>query len=131
MNDADFFESSDSSMTEKKKRPFSKENLTRLAGIYKFTLPYHRQFTIGIFSLLLSSVILLSFPLLSGQLIDVASGKSSWISNDLQTIALCLLGVFFIQSIFSFTRVYYFAQVNEKAVATRKESNCLVAKGRG
>lgn len=119
MNDADegFSKNPDNVVVKKKKSPFSKESLTKLAGIYKFILPYRGQFAIGIFSLLLSSVILLSFPLLSGQLIDVASGKNSWISNDLQTIALCLLGVFFIQSIFSFVRVYYFAQVNEKAMA--------------
>ncbi len=110
------YDSQQKAMVEKKK-PFSKESLNKLAGIYKFILPYRGQFAIGILSLLLSSVILLSFPLLSGQLIDVASGKNSWISNDLQTIALCLLGVFFVQSIFSFVRVYYFAQVNEKAMA--------------
>ncbi len=102
---------------KKRNKPLNKENLKKLIGIYQYILPYRWQFIIGIISLILSSIILLSFPLLSGQLIDVASGKGSWVSDSLQTIALCLFGVFFIQSIFSFIRVYYFAQVNEKAMA--------------
>jgi ABC-type multidrug transport system fused ATPase/permease subunit len=47
----------------------------------------------------------------------VASGTESWIGEDIDTIALALLGIFFIQSVFSFVRVYYFAQVNERAMA--------------
>lgn len=103
--------------SDKKSRPFSKESFKKLAGIYQFILPYRWQFFVGIVSLVLSSVILLGFPLLSGELIDVASGNGSWVSDSLQVIALCLLGIFMIQSIFSFIRVYYFAQVNEKAMA--------------
>ncbi len=103
--------------SDKKSRPFSKDSIKKLAGIYQFILPYRWQFFIGIFSLVLSSVILLGFPFLSGELIDVASGNGSWVSDSLQVIALCLLGIFLVQSIFSFIRVYYFAQVNEKAMA--------------
>ncbi|MEM8967575.1 MAG: ABC transporter transmembrane domain-containing protein [Bacteroidota bacterium] len=67
--------------------------------------------------LIFSSLTLLSFPLISGELLDVASGNESWLSNNLNFIALCLLAVFLIQSIFSFIRVYFFAQVNEKSSA--------------
>lgn len=102
---------------DQKKKKLNKEAFQSLLGIYKFIIPYRWQFTVGIISLVLSSVTLLSFPLVSGELIDVASGKSSWMGNNINTIALLLLGVFFIQSIFSFIRVYLFAQVNEKSMA--------------
>lgn len=106
-----------SNSSESKKFKLNKEAFRSLLGIYKFILPYRWQFTIGIVSLVLSSLTLLSFPLISGELIDVASGNASWMGDNINTIALVLLGVFLIQSIFSFIRVYYFAQVNEKSMA--------------
>ena len=108
----------DTILTEEgKKNKLNKAAFKSLLGIYKFIIPYRWQFIVGIISLVLSSVTLLSFPLVSGELIDVASGESSWLGNNINTIALLLLGVFFIQSIFSFIRVYLFAQVNEKSMA--------------
>lgn len=95
----------------------NKDQFKRLAGIYRFILPYKGQFTIGMIGLVFSSLTLLSFPLISGELLDVASGNESWLSNNLNIIALCLLAVFFVQSIFSFIRVYFFAKVNENSSA--------------
>ncbi|MFP4094028.1 MAG: ABC transporter ATP-binding protein [Cyclobacteriaceae bacterium] len=95
----------------------NKSSFKSLLGIYQFIVPYRWQFVVGIVSLVFSSLTLLSFPLASGELIDVASGKDSWIGEDINTIALLLLGIFLVQSIFSFIRVYYFAQVNERAMA--------------
>ena len=94
-----------------------RDGFKRLAGIYKFILPYKWPFTVGIIALLLSSVMLLAFPYLSGQLLDVAAGNTSALSDNINAIALALLGVFVVQSIFSFIRVYTFAQVNEKSTA--------------
>jgi len=103
--------------TEQKKTRLNKEAFKSLLGIYKFIIPYRWQFIIGIVSLIFSSITLLTFPLVSGELIDVASGKTSWMGDNINTIALMLLGVFLIQSIFSFVRVYYFARVNERSMA--------------
>ena len=100
---------------EKKVKP--REGFKRLVGIYKFILPYRWQFSVGIGALLLSSVTLLAFPYLSGQLLDVAAGNTSALSDNINMIALALLGIFVVQSIFSFIRVYFFAQVNEKSTA--------------
>jgi len=102
---------------ENKKAKLNKDAFKSLLGIYQFIIPYRWQFVVGIVSLVFSSLTLLSFPLISGELIDVASGNASWMGNNIDTIALVLLGVFMIQSIFSFIRVYYFAQVNEKSMA--------------
>ncbi len=95
----------------------NKDQFKRLTGIYRFILPYKWQFTVGMIGLVFSSLTLLSFPLISGELLDVASGNESWLSNNLNIIALCLLAVFFVQSIFSFIRVYFFAKVNENSSA--------------
>ena len=95
----------------------NKNQFKRLAGIYRFILPYKWQFVLGMIGLVFSSLTLLSFPLISGELLDVASGNESWLSNNLNVIALCLLAVFFVQSIFSFIRVYFFAKVNENSSA--------------
>lgn len=101
----------------KKIRLINKAKLQQLAGIYNFILPYKWQFVIGMLGLVFSSLTLLSFPLISGELLDVASGNGSWLSDNVNIIALCLLAIFLIQSVFSFIRVYFFAQVNEKASA--------------
>ncbi|MEQ9439937.1 MAG: ABC transporter transmembrane domain-containing protein [Cyclobacteriaceae bacterium] len=95
----------------------NKSQLKQLAGIYHFIIPYKWQFIIGMIGLVFSSLTLLSFPLISGELLDVASGNKSWLSDNINVIALCLLAVFLVQSVFSFIRVYFFAQVNEKSSA--------------
>ncbi|MGD1891945.1 MAG: ABC transporter ATP-binding protein [Cyclobacteriaceae bacterium] len=101
----------------KKFKLFNKFQWEQLAGIYRFILPYRWSFLIGMIGLVFSSLTLLSFPLISGELLDVAAGNESWLSNNISVIAFCLLGIFLIQSIFSFIRVYFFAQVNEKSSA--------------
>ncbi|EPR69484.1 Lipid A export ATP-binding/permease protein MsbA [Cyclobacterium qasimii M12-11B] len=58
---------------------------------------------------------LLTFPYVAGKLIDAASGKD-WIVNDINGIAFILIGILFIQSIFSFFRVWLFAKVSEKSM---------------
>ena len=95
----------------------AKEGFKKLVGIYQFIVPYRGKFIIGIIALLLSSLTLLAFPYLSGQLLDVAAGNTSQFSDNINTIALGLLGLFLVQSVFSFMRVYFFAQVNERSTA--------------
>tara|TARA_R110000737_G_scaffold335311_2_gene354036 strand:- start:127 stop:1785 length:1659 start_codon:yes stop_codon:yes gene_type:complete len=58
---------------------------------------------------------LLTFPYVAGKLIDAASGKD-WIINDINGIAFVLIGILFIQSIFSFFRVWLFAKVSENSM---------------
>jgi ABC transporter fused permease/ATP-binding protein len=99
------------------KRSLNKDNLKKLLGIFSFVLPYKWSFILGMISLALSSVTLLTFPFFAGKLLDSASGKSDFIINDVNTIALVLIGILIIQSIFSFTRVYAFARVSERSLA--------------
>lgn len=100
---------------EHEKRKLSKQNLSKLSGIFKFILPYKKTFFLGLVFLLLSSLTLLTFPFVAGKLIDTASGKD-WIVNGINSIAFMLLGILLIQSIFSFFRVWLFAKVSERSM---------------
>ena len=105
------------SLQPEEKRRLNKENLKKLAGIFRFILPYKGAFIAGLILLLFTSGILLSFPYVAGQLIDVASGKETWIFTSITSIALALIGILLLQSIVSFFRVYFFAKVSEQTVA--------------
>ena len=71
----------------------------------------------GLISLGLSSGTLLSFPYFAGKLLDVAQGKQIPVFSSINQIALALLGILVVQSVFSFIRVYTFTVVSEKALA--------------
>src|SRR6187455_632177 len=94
------------------KRSLNKTSVRNLKGIFRFILPYKTLFLFGLVALVLSSVILLAFPRLAGELLDVASGKGNYFSS-INEVALALILILFIQSIFSFIRVYTFSIVVE------------------
>lgn len=102
-------------LEEHEKRKLNKANFRQLLGVFRFVLPYKNYFILGLIALFFSSTTLLAFPYVAGKLIDAASGES-WIVNDLNLIAMLLVGVLLIQSLFSFARVWLFAQVSEKSM---------------
>ncbi|QDH78326.1 ATP-binding cassette domain-containing protein [Echinicola soli] len=102
-------------LEEHEKRKLNKKNLSKLIGIFNFVLPYKGVFTVGLIFLLFSSLTLLAFPYVAGKLIDVAQGKE-WMFSDINTIALVLIGILFVQSVFSFFRVWLFALVSERSM---------------
>jgi ATP-binding cassette subfamily B protein len=104
------------------KRPLTRANLKNLAGIFRFVLPYKWLFIIGICSLLLSSLTVLSFPYFSGMLLDLASGKTVEYFTSIDQVALTLFGILVIQSIVSFTRVYAFAITSERTLADLRQA---------
>ncbi len=106
---------------EEEKRKLTKSNLRRLIGIFRFMLPYKWVFTVGLVALALSSLILLAFPRLAGELLDVAAGKPHFFTS-LDHVAIALLLILFVQSIFSFIRVYTFSIVSEKGMAAVREA---------
>lgn len=103
------------SLEEAEKRKLNKKNLSQLGGVFQFMLPYKGTFFLGLVFLLLSSLLLLTFPYVAGKLIDTASGEL-WIYNDINSIAVLLLCILFVQSIFSFFRVWLFASVSERSM---------------
>jgi ATP-binding cassette subfamily B protein len=103
-------------LNKEEKRSLNKTNLRYLSGVFRFLLPYKGLFVMGLIALALSSVTLLAFPRLSGELLDVASGKGKFFTN-LNTVATALLAILFVQSVFSFIRVYTFSIVSERGMA--------------
>jgi ATP-binding cassette, subfamily B, bacterial len=103
------------------KRALNKANLKNLLGIFRFVLPYKWLFFTGIGSLLLSSVTLLSFPYFAGMLLDLASGKAVQYFSSIHQVAIALIVILFIQSIFSFTRVYTFSITSERTLADLRQ----------
>ena len=104
-------------MKEEEKRQLNSQNFKQLLGIFRFTIPYRGLFALGLVALVLSSGTLLAFPLLAGKLLDIATGKKISYFSSINEIALALVVILFVQSIFSFVRVYTFAIVSERALA--------------
>src|SRR5687768_4707270 len=90
-------------LREEEKRRLDKTGLRYLTGIFRFMLPYKWTFLVGLVALALSSLILLAFPRLAGELLDVAAGKPHFFKT-IDQVAIALLLILFVQSIFSFVR---------------------------
>jgi ATP-binding cassette, subfamily B, bacterial len=99
------------------KRPLNKAGIKKFLGVFRFVLPYKWIFVIGLVALSLSSGVLLSFPYLSGKLLDVAQGKTDLYFTNINQVAVAMLAVLLIQGVFSFLRVYTFTYVSEHALA--------------
>ncbi len=104
------------------KRKLSKENLSKLAGIFSYILPYKSLFAAGLGCLVVSSLCLLAFPYVAARLIDAATSAGDWYLNTVNSIALLLLAILLVQAVFSFLRVYFFAQVSERSMADLRRS---------
>lgn len=102
-------------LEESEKRKLNKQNLSKLGGIFQFLMPYKGLFFLGLVFLVFSSLTLLTFPFVAGKLIDTAQG-TDWIVSDINSIALILVGILAVQSIFSFFRVWLFALVSERSM---------------
>ena len=103
-------------LSKEDKRALNKKNFKKLIGVFSFVTPYKGKFILGMICLLFSSTILMAFPYLLGKLVDIASGKT-WVLSSINQVALAIVAVLFFQSIFSFFRVYLFAQVSERSMA--------------
>lgn len=109
-------------MPEEDKRSLNRSNLKNLIGIFRFVLPHKWLFIVGIVSLLLSSVTLLSFPYFAGMLLDIASGKPVEYFSTINQVALALLFILLVQSALSFTRVYTFSVTSERTLADLRQA---------
>lgn len=109
-------------MLEEDKRSLNRSNLKNLLGIFRFVLPHKWLFIVGIVSLLLSSVTLLSFPYFAGMLLDIASGKPVEYFSTINQVALALLFILLVQSALSFTRVYTFSVTSERTLADLRKA---------
>ena len=109
-------------LSPEEKRSLNKVNIRKILGVFRFILPYKWIFSLGLVALALSSITLLSFPYFSGKLLDIASGKTNQHFSTINEVAILLIIILFLQSIFSFLRVYTFSFVTEKALADVRQN---------
>ncbi|MFD2514401.1 ABC transporter ATP-binding protein [Pontibacter locisalis] len=99
------------------RKKITKESFRRGLRIFGYVLPYKLKFIVGLVFLVLSSLTFMAFPYLVGKLFDSSTGNASGLMEDINMIAIGLFVVILLQGIFSFFRVFFFAQVSENAVA--------------
>ncbi len=98
------------------KRKLNKENFRKLLSVFSYVLPHKWTFLLGLIVLVISSTMLMAFPLLAGKIVDVAQGEAYYFLESVDTIAITLILILAAQSLFSFLRVYLFARVSERAM---------------
>lgn len=111
------------------KAKINKESLQQVMRLLRYLKPYRTKFFLGLACLIFSSTSSFLFPLLMGRLIgsgaQLSQGSSKMVPNEIldifpteiNTVALTLLGVLFIQAVFSFYRINWFVEVAEKGLA--------------
>lgn len=99
---------------DKDKKKITREGLQKALVIFRFIWPYKVYFIIGLIFLGFSSLTVLVFPYITGQLVDVATSNTA--TTDRNTLALAMIGILVFQALFSFMRVFLFALVTENAM---------------
>jgi ABC-type multidrug transport system fused ATPase/permease subunit len=107
-------------MVEVPKKKITISGLKNSFKLYKYIKPFRVEYAFGLFFLLGSSLASLAFPKLLGELVN--SGNKGSLTNDLNRIALLLIGTLIIQSIFSYFRVVFFVNVTEKTLAFLRQT---------
>lgn len=98
----------------------TRERLQKALQIFTYVLPYKWYMAAGLFFLISGSVLFLGIMKLPGEILNVATGKSNW-GMSLNQVFLLLIGLLFLQSIFSYFRVQVFALISEKSIATLRK----------
>ncbi len=97
--------------------PKSKINATSLSKaitIFRYAGTHRWKFFVGLLFLLLTGGTALAFPKLMGMLVDCVKDKDLSAANN---VALLLLGILFLQSFFSFFRIFLFVNFTENTLA--------------
>jgi ABC-type multidrug transport system fused ATPase/permease subunit len=103
----------------------SKASVKKAMRIFSYLKPYRVKFSIGLLFLLGSSLTSMIFPGLMGKLVDATgSGAPSgdfFNFENINQVAVVLLCVFAVQAVFSFFRIYLFADVTESMLASLRK----------
>ena len=95
----------------------NKASLNKTKQLFAYIQPYKWYFFAGMLCLIFSSTTVMAFPKSIGLLVDASLGKASGMINQRSQVAILLFVIILLQSIFSFSRVWFFTQVNERALA--------------
>ncbi|HEY1010606.1 MAG TPA: ABC transporter transmembrane domain-containing protein, partial [Daejeonella sp.] len=111
------------------KAKINKESIKQVMRLLSYLKPYRVKFFLGLACLIISSGSSFLFPLLMGRLIGTGGQQLrqtgaavpreilDYFPTDINTVALTLLAVLFVQSIFSYFRINWFVEVAEKGLA--------------
>ncbi len=102
--------------TDTPKPKFTAEGWAKTKLLLSFLRPYLWHFVAGMFFLILGSLIFMAFPLATGELIDIAAGKSKY-GLTLSDLGLALVLILVIQSVSSYLRVWLFTHISERGLA--------------
>jgi ABC transporter fused permease/ATP-binding protein len=94
-------------------------SLNKATLIFQYAGGHRWKFYVGLVFLLLTGATALAFPKLMGMLIDCVKNKDNTQANN---IALLLIGILFMQSIFSFFRLSLFINFTEHTLANLRLS---------
>jgi ABC transporter fused permease/ATP-binding protein len=94
-------------------------SLQKATVIFQYAGNHRWKFYVGLIFLLFTGATALAFPKLMGMLIDCVKNKDNSQAN---TIALGLIVILFLQSIFSFFRLYLFVNFTENTLANLRVS---------
>ncbi|MCB0600320.1 MAG: ATP-binding cassette domain-containing protein [Saprospiraceae bacterium] len=103
-------------MEKTKKSKVTREQIKELVYFARFIKPYTTQFVLGLVLLFFSSVIVMAFPYLAGELADIATGKSK-LHLTLDQVGGILLLILVLQGVVSYVRVILFTIFSEKSMA--------------
>ncbi|NTW48333.1 MAG: ATP-binding cassette domain-containing protein [Chlorobiales bacterium] len=96
----------------------NRDALSQARELFKYILPYKRKFAVGLVSLLISSLLGLVFPFVTGKLVDSAIlGKTGSWFGDIDHIAMLLLLSLALQAFFSFFQSILFVEVGERSLS--------------
>ncbi|WP_367753158.1 ABC transporter transmembrane domain-containing protein [Flavobacterium sp. WC2421] len=101
------------------KSKITASSLNKATLIFRYAGNHRWKFYVGLVFLLLTGATALAFPKLMGLLIDCVKNKDNAQAN---TIALFLIGILFMQSIFSFFRLSLFINFTEHTLANLRLS---------
>ena len=107
------------SNTEGERKP---PDLKQLQRLYAYTRPYRTQLVVGVLSVSIASVLGFAFPALAGRLFNTAFGSGSFAFENLNQIALLLIGITVLQAVFNYLRVYNLGLVGEGVVADLRKA---------
>ena len=94
---------------------FDRAQLAQLRRLFSFLRSYVRWLLLAAVGVTMSALMGLVFPRVMGALVDTALAETD--TSSLDTIALLLLGVFAIQGVFNYLRIFALARVGEGVVA--------------
>jgi ABC-type multidrug transport system fused ATPase/permease subunit len=96
------------------KAKINASSLSKALLVFKYADSHRWKFYVGLLFLLLTGGTALAFPKLMGMLVDCVKDKDLNAANN---VALGLLAILFLQSFFSFFRVYLFVNFTENTLA--------------